>query len=52
MAAGISTLTTQEKNPQEQSSEETHFGSKLIQALAEYSGRFPNEFKKHEPDTK
>ena len=30
--------------------DETYFGSKLIQALAEYSGRFRSEFKLNESD--
>ena len=35
-------------NPQS----ETYFGSKLVQALAEYSGRFRSEFKLNESDPK
>jgi hypothetical protein len=31
---------------------ESYFGSKLVQALAEYSGRFRNEFKLNESDPK
>jgi len=43
-AQSVSTSLRAQEPISNNSANETYFGSKLVQALAEYSGRFRNEF--------